>query len=677
LSVEDGAGLDRAVRKDTMRAHLDSTGRRLWPHLPALGIFVLFSLILTWPLARDLRHVLYSWGDPVFQSWTLAWNWHALTTDPTGIFDANIFYPWHNTLAYSDHLFGQTLLVLPVLALTGEGMLANNISVLLAFTLSGFLMYLLVVDMTGNRVAGILAGVTYAFAPSRMAHLEHLHLLSMQWPPLILLCLRRMTITTGVTRRWWAAGLGATFFMQGISGVYLLYFTVVMLIVAGAVYLLFAALERNRALAQSVLLAAVACAIAGVLLLPSLWPYQQVNSELGFEREIEEVDFWSAKRDDYLAAWPDNRLWNDPLGDNFRHIEQALFPGLAIVVLAIVGMTHPRFRREKWVLFAIVVGSMLLSFGLTATILGREVTFPYRAFYEWMPGFKAIRVPARFGLLTLVGLSGLAGLGIDRLWRDVRPRIPARHQVFTGVSLLVLGLAILGLETLTNINLPDPLPVDDVPPYYAWLAENPAPTIELPMGEGEVASAWPNFWSMMHWNPVANGYSGLLPPTYLELRERMRDFPENGTVELLQGFGIETVMIHKEFDEDLRPGVDAAVTGHPKLNLELAGQDAVYSIDPDPWMWRLVEAVPSGERVDLPHVQPDTLAFGLFVAILQREGHTVFGHGTINYLELEPTDDTCYAILQSADDPDQYGYPDATVVLEEQGYMLYRAAGCN
>ena len=660
-----------------MRHRLDSIGRSLYPHLPALGIFTILSLILTWPLFRDPRHVLYSWGDPVFQAWTLAWNWHAITTDPTGIFDANIFYPWHNTLAYSDHLFGQTLLVLPALALTGEGILANNLAVLLAFILSGFMMYLLVYDLTGSRAAGILAGVAYAFAPPRMAHLEHLHLLSMQWPPLILLCLRRMTLTTGKPRLWWGAGLGAAFFIQGLSGIYVLYFTVVMLILAGAVYVAFAMLERNRQLLSSILLAAAACAVAGVLLVPTLLPYLQVNEELRFEREVAEVSFWSAKRSDWLAASPDNRLWNQPTADNFRHIEQALFPGLALVLLALVGLTYPGFRREKWVLLAIVIGAIILSFGLTGWILGRETALPYRLFYDWLPGFKAIRVPARFGLLALVGLGGLAGLGVARIWQLARPRIPSKFHLWSGISLFALGLAIFTLESISIIDLPEPLPVEDVPPYYAWMDENPAPTIELPMGEGEVASAWPNFWSMMHWNDVVNGYSGLVPPTYLEMRERMRAFPADGTIELLQGIGVETVLIHEDYDEAARPEVEAALQSDPRLTLELSGDDAIYSLAPDPWIWRMVDTIPSGERVDLPNVSPDTLTFGYFVAILQRQGHPVSGNGSIAYLELERDEPACYAILHADDDPADHGYANATVVMQEHDYILYRAEGCD
>ncbi|MBX6343173.1 MAG: hypothetical protein IRY97_11990, partial [Thermomicrobiaceae bacterium] len=62
-------------------------------HLAAAAAFAALAVAMTWPLAAHLRHHLVSWGDPVFQAWTMAWDVHALRTDPRHIFDANIFYP--------------------------------------------------------------------------------------------------------------------------------------------------------------------------------------------------------------------------------------------------------------------------------------------------------------------------------------------------------------------------------------------------------------------------------------------------------------------------------------------------------------------------------------------------------------------------------------------------------
>ncbi|RIK43896.1 MAG: hypothetical protein DCC58_09005 [Chloroflexi bacterium] len=246
-----------------------------------------------------------------------------------------------------------------------------------------------------------------------------------------------------------------------------------------------------------------------------------------------------------------------------------------------------------------------------------------------------------------------------------------------GTIALIVGLALLGLEALTAMNLPDPLPPPKPHPEYGWMRANPAPTLELPMGEGPVASAWPNYWSMLHWNQVVNGYSGLLPPSYFPLRERMRAFPDAATVRLLQGIGVTTVVVHEEMPPGERARLEAAAATFPQLTLALPGPDAVYTLVADPWMWRLAGAVPPGADVDLPAANADPLAFGLLLAILQREGHTVYGSGQLDYYAFQPAPSPrCYTVLPSGIDPTSFGYPGATVVLHEPEMTLYRRAGC-
>jgi hypothetical protein len=694
--------------------------RGIVPHLPALIIFALATLVLTWPLAREMDDTLVTWGDPVFQSWTLAWDWHALTTDPLSIFNANIFYPWGNTLAWSDHLFGQALLVTPILALTENGILANNISILIAYFLSALAMYLLVYDLTGNRPAGIIAGLAYAFAPSRMAHIEHLHLLSMQWPPLMLLCLRRImrpirhqvfirnilplgmrqlesvtlfapptrTIVIRDDRSGWYVGLGACFLAQGLFGIYFFYFSIVMLIVAGAVYAVYALIDRDGSALKRLLGAAVACALAGAMLLPTLWPYWQVHTDLDIERTTGEVNFWSADGWDYLAVSPRTRAWNEIMADNHRDIEQDLFPGLLLLCLAGIGLTHRRAGRERWVLLAVAVGSFVLSFGLTLELLGISIPGPYRILYDVLPGFRAIRVPARLGLLMLVGLGALAGLGVDRIWRVLKDELPlfprypdrlAKQPVLLGVLATTLALGGLGVETATRMDLPELLPEMREPlrADYVYIRDNPAPSIELPMGEGPVASAWPNYWSMEHWNEVVNGYSGFVPPTYYPLRERMRAFPDADTLHLLQGMGVENIIVHDEMPLEERARVEAAISGFPELALALAGPDAVYTLAPNPWMWELARSIPDGERVDLPNARADPLAAGFLMAILQREGHAVTGNGELDYFTFpNGGQDVCYAILGQDDEPSFYGYLGVSQIAEAGGMVVYRRNGC-
>jgi hypothetical protein len=668
---------------------IDAPDRSLWRparwfrnsygHLWVLLLFALFSIGMTWPLALNLTDRLVTWGDPVFQAWTMAWNVHAWTTNPLDVFNANVLYPYRNTLAYSDHLFGQTILIAPLLLISDNPILADNISRLIALTLSGFFMYLLVYDLTGNRIASIVAGFAFAFLPNRMSHIEHLNILTAQWMPLALLAARRALLDRST---WWAVVLGVVLFIQGISGVYFLYFTGILLGVVLVSYLIW---DRSREAFVIAGKMVAICAVAALLLVPTLWPYQVVSQDLGIERTPEDVALWSAEGYDYLAVHPDNRSYGDILGiRHHRHLEMDLFPGFLLVLLGLIGLLLYRgLRWERWMLLFLVAFAVLLSFGLTVTILGRELSSPYKLFYEVIPGFRAIRVAARFGgQLAPVGLCALAGLGVAVITRAVSDALPVpewRRVVVPAIGTLLI--AIVAVEYAHRIDPAPPLPTSLEQadrPDYAWMAENPAPAIEFPMGEGDVASAWPNYWSTMHWNPVVNGYSAIAPPVYYVFRERMNEFPTERTIELLQGMGVETVVYHREpevpIDED---PVLQGVPEFPQLTEQVGDPDYVYTLEADPWMWRLVDAVPDGESVDLPAFQSDLPLFGMLAAILQRESHTVYGEGFLDYWDIpKAPDDVCYVIIPNEDSPDDVGYPGAETIHTDGPLTLYRSADC-
>ena len=58
-----------------------------------------------WPLATDPGRLSRNdTADTVHHEWILAWDAHQLARDPRHLFDANIFYPERNTLAFSETL---------------------------------------------------------------------------------------------------------------------------------------------------------------------------------------------------------------------------------------------------------------------------------------------------------------------------------------------------------------------------------------------------------------------------------------------------------------------------------------------------------------------------------------------------------------------------------------------
>ncbi len=82
----------------------------------------------------------------------MAWQAHALATDPLGIFDTNILYPFKGTLAFDEISFTEAVLVAPIYWLSGNPVLSHNLLLLASFALSGYGAWLLVRELTGSPV---------------------------------------------------------------------------------------------------------------------------------------------------------------------------------------------------------------------------------------------------------------------------------------------------------------------------------------------------------------------------------------------------------------------------------------------------------------------------------------------------------------------------------------------
>ena len=112
---------------------------------------VVLTLGMTWPLGARLTTGLPTNAfDPLLACWAMGWVSRTLTAalgHPAvlaGFWNANIYFPEPQALAFSDHFIGQSLMVLPVYWLTGNLIVCHNVAWLATFVLSGVGMFLLV-----------------------------------------------------------------------------------------------------------------------------------------------------------------------------------------------------------------------------------------------------------------------------------------------------------------------------------------------------------------------------------------------------------------------------------------------------------------------------------------------------------------------------------------------------
>jgi hypothetical protein len=59
-----------------------------------IGLFLIITLVMTYPLALRLGSSLRDMGDPLLNAWILSWDIDQIVhLNTSGFFDANIFYP--------------------------------------------------------------------------------------------------------------------------------------------------------------------------------------------------------------------------------------------------------------------------------------------------------------------------------------------------------------------------------------------------------------------------------------------------------------------------------------------------------------------------------------------------------------------------------------------------------
>src|SRR6185369_17045203 len=127
------------------------------------------AAVTTWPLVLHPRALLGATsgpGDPYLNLWILGWDMQTLLSNPAllvngTIFNANIFFPATSTLAYSDHLLLQSLLLAPLYAVTGDVVLCYNVLLLASLVGSALAMHVFVRSTVRTEAGAYLAGLAW------------------------------------------------------------------------------------------------------------------------------------------------------------------------------------------------------------------------------------------------------------------------------------------------------------------------------------------------------------------------------------------------------------------------------------------------------------------------------------------------------------------------------------
>ncbi|HET8799538.1 MAG TPA: hypothetical protein VFO89_17760, partial [Thermoanaerobaculia bacterium] len=358
-------------------------------HPVAAAIFLALAIVMTWPLAPNLFRAASDPGDPYIITWVLDWDWWATFRQPLSLFHANIFHPAKYTLAFSEHVYGIAMLLFPLRFAGLPPLAAYNVAMLAAFAFSGFAAYLLGWKLTRSFSAGMAAGVFYAFLPFRFIHLPHLQHVWGGWLPMLLVALLAYAEKPSRKR---AALFAAAFVMNGLTNVHNFFFGSLAIAITAALLI-----PRD---ARRALLVATIAALA--ILAPFFYPYAAAAKLYGLQRSGTEVAHFSATPADWLP--------------HDGEPERRLYPGAVAAVVALIGLAipaaSPRASSSK------KLAILWMAIGFLGS-LGFHTAF-HTFLYGGVPGFRAIRVPARWAVIAYVGIAILIALATAAIARRQR-----------------------------------------------------------------------------------------------------------------------------------------------------------------------------------------------------------------------------------------------------------------
>ena len=264
--------------------------------------------------------------------------------------------------------------------------------------------------------------------------------------------------------------------------------------------------------------------------------------------------------------------------------------------LALAAVLSPRIRtRLRRLALTPAVGALLLGlFSVWMAMGPRPMSGVLRLmdmglygfFYDHVPGFDGLRVPARYVMLAGLFLSIVAGAGAAALMRGRKAGLVMTLAI-TGVLLDGASVPIDRNRAWREREAWPPAEVfqtRQAPPVYRHLAQLPAAAVvaEFPFGD----KAWELrylYAAVLHRRTLLNGYSGWFPPRYVHRVAAFSQLPrepETAWQALTEARPTHVVLHHRYFSDPERAGViaDWLVSHGASFDRAFGDGDVIYTM---------------------------------------------------------------------------------------------------
>ncbi|MFC1711126.1 hypothetical protein ACFLZ1_00915 [Patescibacteria group bacterium] len=502
---------------------------KIVPNFVIFFLFLCFTFLYFKPLILNFSTFLPGNNDELHLTWAIYSLAEKLPASATKLFTGNIFYPHPYSRSYGDPLITSSVIAKFSFLFSKEPIIAFNINLIISQIMLLYFSFLFLNLLTNNKKIAVLLSLIYGFSNIHLHYLHHINYFSIQWLPLtgyFLLKLRQTRKPIHIYLFF------LSFVLQTLNSFLLGYFVVFL-----SLGLYFFDKEIKKCILKNLKHFLLALLISFIILFPILSIYFQVSQHFNHVTPLTEVIHFSLSPEEIFTKFASPVLY-------------------LLTIFALISFFITKKKNKKSLSFLLLLTiSFIISLGpalhwMKKTIkIPFHIPLPYLVLYYLIPGFKAIRVPSRWILMT--GFLTTAFVSIEL------KNMALKHS--KKINAVLIFAFLLFLLIFKPFNSYSSIPqLQSYPPVYSWLEKQTGNNIiELPIntwGQGEASKkeALRMLYSLKHKKKLVNGSASFTPPSYYEIVSLMKNnFPDEKTINTLKKMKIDYIILHKKEYEKL------------------------------------------------------------------------------------------------------------------------------
>jgi hypothetical protein len=431
------------------------------------------------------------------------------------------FSPFPYVLGFSDNLFGSSPVYIFARLFGARTDDAYQIWFLLGYVANFIAAYYALRRLNGGILASTIGAFIFTFALPTSAHAMHAQLHYRFGLPLAIVFFSDF-LNTKIWRYFFISG--AWIVWQFFAGIYIGFFTVLLLATMSLTYLCNVLIYRRGLLENifsdftkswkyqtktQMILFLSGIALLLVLLLLLFYPYLQVTHLYGAKRSWSEIASMLPRPQSYFLS--DNSFWGSFIGTDIfstipmRH-EHQMFFGLFPLVLALAGFIVGS-QKNNGLVFTLMTGMLVISIVLTLYIGGFSIWY----LIHQLPLASAIRAMTRIDQAFLFPIAYLAVIAIDKVIVKYTWGVLVVSAIILPLLIFEAATTSMGVSTKESWRqrfqaLEAVVPENISDNSILFFAQRTGP----PYAD-EIDAMWV---SLHNHKKTMNGYSGNLPPDY-------------------------------------------------------------------------------------------------------------------------------------------------------------------